>query len=82
VTDISLDTTGLNCPLPFLRLRKAIRTLAAGTRIEVLSTDPLAPADFRELCNALGHQLVSTTAEGAVSRTLIIVGAAVPSLKG
>ena len=75
---ITIDTTGLRCPLPFLRLRKALRGLVPGTQIEVLSTDPLAPGDFRELCAALGHGIFSSYEEGGITSTLIHVIAAPP----
>lgn len=78
VTDLILDTSGLNCPLPFLKLRKALRGLAAGVVVEVRSTDPLAPGDFRELCEALGHAIIATRTDGAVTHTLIRVKAAPP----
>ena len=78
VTSTILDTTGLNCPLPFLKLRKALRDLLPGSRIEVLSTDPLAPGDFRELCAALGHHIESSREERGVTYTLIEVKAARP----
>lgn len=75
----TLDATGLSCPLPFLKLRRTLRDLPAGTCIEVLSTDPLAPSDFDELCGALGHKLISHRREGAVTHTLILVAAAAAS---
>ena len=74
MTLTQIDTTGLNCPLPFFRLRRALHGIAMGTRIEVLSTDPLAPGDFAELCGALGHLVVETKQEGPVTRTIILVG--------
>jgi len=76
VTLTQIDTTGLNCPLPFFKLRRALSGFAQGTRLEVLSTDPLAPGDFAELCAALGHLLLETTQDGPVARTMIVVGGA------
>ena len=75
VPDTVLDTTGLNCPLPFLKLRKALRGLGPGARLEVLSTDPQAPGDFRELCTALGHEIVSSFEDNGVTHTHIEVKA-------
>lgn len=57
----TLDLTGLLCPLPVLRANKAIRALTAGEEIEVLATDPAAPADFKAFCQTAGHELVSST---------------------
>lgn len=60
-TTIELDTRGLNCPLPVLKAQKALRALAAGDRLRVLATDPKAPADFAQFCEAGGHALVEET---------------------
>ncbi len=76
MTMLVIDATGLSCPLPFLKLRRALREMASGVTIEVLSTDPLAPGDFAELCAALGHRIVGSDVQGAVTRTRIEVLAA------
>jgi tRNA 2-thiouridine synthesizing protein A len=60
-TTIELDTRGLNCPLPVLKAQKAMRALATGDRLRVLATDPKAPADFAQFCEASGHALVEET---------------------
>lgn len=78
MTAIRIDATGLTCPLPFFKLRRILRTLEPGTRVEVLSTDPLAPDDFRELCEALGHQFIGTHRNGVVECTLIEVNIVTP----
>jgi tRNA 2-thiouridine synthesizing protein A len=57
-----LDTRGLNCPLPVLKAQKALRTMAAGGRLEILTTDPKAPADLTHLCEAAGHLLIACEA--------------------
>lgn len=61
----TLDTTGLNCPLPVLKARRALRKLEAGDELEVLATDPGAVKDFQTFAQATGHQLVQwNEAEG------------------
>jgi len=77
MTVLVIDTTGLTCPMPFLRLRRAMRDLDAGALVDVLSTDPLAPGDFAELCQAQGHRIVSSTIQGPVTQTRIEVQTAV-----
>ena len=67
-----VDTSGLTCPLPLFKLRRALAILAPGTRVEVLSTDPLAPGDFAELCEAQGHGLIETRQNGSVALTVIV----------
>ena len=49
--DVTLvDATGLRCPLPVLKARKAMKTLNKGAQIRVWSTDPASPLDFRHFC--------------------------------
>ena len=38
--DAMLDATGLLCPLPVLKARRALKPLAPGGVLEVLATDP------------------------------------------
>ena len=54
---IRLDITGLNCPLPALRTRKALKSLAPGDRIEVRCSDPLAAIDIPHLVATTGDRL-------------------------
>jgi tRNA 2-thiouridine synthesizing protein A len=71
LADLTLDLRGLNCPLPILRARKAIRDLAEGGVLEVLATDPLAPEDFASFCEAGGHALVACAEIDGAFRILI-----------
>jgi len=57
-----LDTRGLNCPLPVLKAQKALRAMAAGERLEILATDPKAPADLTQFCEAAGHLFIACEA--------------------
>jgi tRNA 2-thiouridine synthesizing protein A len=57
MTVTRLDLTGLNCPLPALRTRKALKSLAPGDRLEVRCTDPLAAIDIPHLVGATGDRL-------------------------
>lgn len=57
--DITIDTRGLSCPLPVLKVRKAMRSLAPGTRARVLATDPLAEQDLRAYCETSGCAFLS-----------------------
>lgn len=50
-----LDLRGLKCPLPALRVRKALSRRAPGSRLSVLADDPLAPLDLAHLCRTEGH---------------------------
>ncbi len=51
-----VDARGLLCPLPLLRAREALATLAPGEDLVVLATDPEAPIDLAAL--AADHGLM------------------------
>lgn len=53
-----LDASGLLCPLPVLRARKAIQRLASGDVLKLIATDPGAVRDVDALCQATGHRLL------------------------
>ena len=60
-----LDTKGMNCPLPILKAKKAIKGLASGETLEVEATDPGSVKDFEAFCRSTGNELVeSNEAEG------------------
>jgi tRNA 2-thiouridine synthesizing protein A len=58
VTTTFLDATGLKCPLPVLRARKAMKAVAAGGLLEVKATDAGAVADFKSFCETTGDELL------------------------
>jgi len=61
----TLDTKGMNCPLPILKAKKAIKDIAAGETLQVLSTDPGSVKDFEAFCRSTGNELLETSeAEG------------------
>jgi tRNA 2-thiouridine synthesizing protein A len=64
--DRSIDLSGLNCPLPILRAKKALADMASGAVLEVFATDPGAPADFAAFCRQTGNGLLEsvTTDDG------------------
>ena len=54
-----IDASGLKCPLPVLKARKALQSLTDGDKLRVISTDPASPLDFKHFCNSKGHSLIS-----------------------
>ncbi len=66
-----LDAKGLNCPLPILKARKALKDVPAGETLEILATDPGAVADFQAFCRQTGNELVEHSQEDDVYRFLI-----------
>ncbi|MGX1099832.1 sulfurtransferase TusA family protein [Amorphus sp. MBR-141] len=71
-----LDLKGLNCPLPVLRLAKALRGARPGTRFRVAATDPLSKLDIPHFCRSKGHAVVDGTETDGVFLFLIEAGAA------
>ena len=67
----TLDVKGLNCPLPVLRAKKALKDLPAGATLLVLATDPGAVKDFEAVCRATGNELVEAAADAGVFRFVI-----------
>ena len=56
---ITIDTRGLSCPLPVLKVRKVMRSVEPGSAVQVLATDPLADQDLRAYCDASGCAFLS-----------------------
>jgi tRNA 2-thiouridine synthesizing protein A len=70
--DNTLDATGLLCPLPVLKARRALREVRAGGILEVLATDPGATKDFEHFCQTTGCALVLADEQpGGVLRFLL-----------
>lgn len=67
-----LDVRGLNCPLPVLKAKKAMKSLEKGEQIIVESTDPLSVIDIPTFCEADGHELVKVETVSDYQRYLII----------
>jgi tRNA 2-thiouridine synthesizing protein A len=67
--DATLDATGLLCPLPVLKARRALKPLAPGAVLEVLATDPGATQDFQHFCQTTGCELLEASEQpGGVLR--------------
>jgi len=70
--DATLDATGLLCPLPVLKARRALKPLAPGAVLEVLATDPGATKDFEHFCQTTGCELLEVDEQpGGVLRFLM-----------
>lgn len=57
--------------MPILKTREAIRGLAGGQLLEMLSDDPASEADMKSWVTRTGHELVSIDKNGAVFRFLV-----------
>ena len=61
-----LDTSGLKCPLPVLKTKKALRVMEPGEEITVTATDPSTMSDFPEYCANAGHTLLEASERSGV----------------
>jgi tRNA 2-thiouridine synthesizing protein A len=55
---MEIDATGLSCPMPVLRLQKALRDLPPKARVTLLATDPMAKIDVPHFLSENGHALL------------------------
>lgn len=55
---LEVDARGLLCPLPLLRLKKALMEISSGDIVKVMATDPAAHLDFGVYVNQAGHQII------------------------
>lgn len=62
--DAELDATGLNCPLPILRAKKAIAGIETGQTLKIVATDPGSVKDFEAFCKQTGNELLSSGEDG------------------
>ncbi len=71
MADQVLDVKGLNCPLPILRAKKALKDIPTGGTLQVLATDPGAVKDFEAFCRTTGNELLESSNENNVFSFLI-----------
>jgi tRNA 2-thiouridine synthesizing protein A len=69
--DEIVDCEGLLCPLPVLRARKRLLSLAPGTVLCVRATDAMALIDLPHFCTEAGHAYLGNRPDGAVTLHLI-----------
>ena len=68
----TLDCKGLSCPMPMMKLAKAMKGLNSGEILEMLGTDPGTKSDLPKWCEKTGNILVQEEdLDGGVHRVLI-----------
>ena len=53
-----VQATGLNCPLPLLKTKKALATMRDGERVYLTATDPGSPRDLTAFAAEAGHAVL------------------------
>ena len=62
--DQELDASGLNCPLPILRAKKALTGMESGKVLRIIATDPGSVKDFEAFAKQTGNELLESSEEG------------------
>ncbi|MCA8928753.1 MAG: sulfurtransferase TusA family protein [Alphaproteobacteria bacterium] len=71
MADQTLDATGLKCPMPVLRARRALKALPSGAVLELLADDPASAKDVPAFCEMTGDALEETRQDGGTFTFLI-----------
>ncbi|MCO5761113.1 MAG: sulfurtransferase TusA family protein [Gammaproteobacteria bacterium] len=69
--DQELDASGLNCPLPILRAKKTLNSMASGQVLHIIATDPGSVKDFDAFAKQTGNELMESKEEGGKFHFLI-----------
>lgn len=59
-----VDASGLNCPLPILRAKKALADMSSGQILKVIATDSGAEHDFPTFAKQTGNELIASERSG------------------
>jgi TusA-related sulfurtransferase len=69
--DKVLDLKGLACPMPVVKVSKAIKEMEVGQVIEAQSTDPGSLTDFPAWARTSGNEILKTDQDGDVIKFFI-----------
>lgn len=56
---LEIDASGLNCPMPLLKLKKALNQLNSTDIVKIVVTDKAAHLDFGVFCQQIGHEILT-----------------------
>lgn len=66
MADSTLDAKGLNCPLPILRAKKALKGMSTDQVLAIEATDPGSAKDFESFCVQTGNELIKASENNGV----------------
>lgn len=69
--DEVLDCKGLSCPMPILKLAKAMKKIDLGKVLELQATDPGSKTDVPAWCTKMGHELQDVLEEEGVYKYFV-----------
>jgi tRNA 2-thiouridine synthesizing protein A len=62
--DQVLDCSGMSCPMPILKTKKAVDALQSGQVLKMIATDPGSTSDMQAWTEKTGHHLVESEKDG------------------
>ena len=71
--EIIVDARGHRCPVPTLRLRRALEAAVAGARVRLLADDPLARIDVPHFAAEVGAQVLEQSDDGAKGLSFLVL---------
>ena len=66
--DLKLNLEGLSCPMPVVKVAKAVKELPVGSVIEATATDPGVLADIPSWARTTGNEVIKMEREGKLVR--------------
>ncbi|MCR4396015.1 MAG: sulfurtransferase TusA family protein [Candidatus Saccharicenans sp.] len=64
IPDATLDNSGLACPMPIIKTKKAIDGMQVGQILKMIATDPGSVSDVQAWVGKTGHELLKHEQEG------------------
>jgi len=68
---VDIDARGFHCPVPTLKLQKALERLKAGDVVRLRADDPMAKVDVPHFATQTGHEVLLVEQDGAVLTFLV-----------
>lgn len=62
--DVLLDTSGLSCPMPVMKTKKALRELKSGQVLNLIATDPASVDDVKTMLKGSSDTILELKEEG------------------
>jgi tRNA 2-thiouridine synthesizing protein A len=70
-TIVTMNLTGLSCPLPIVKTAAFMKSIGSGDVIAVLATDPGSVPDFKAWSKSTGNELLEQSEEDGVFRFVL-----------
>ena len=62
--DKEFDASGMSCPFPVVKTKKALADMESGQVLKMISTDCGSVKDMQAFADQTGHTLLASTEEG------------------